>query len=68
MVGTLRPTLQILKDYQGRLSLHRHCERSEAIHGPCVGGMDCFVALLLAMTNREIEPYDFPATMHPESR
>ena len=29
---------------------HRHCERSEAIHGAASGDMDCFVATLLAMT------------------
>ena len=28
----------------------RHCERSEAIHLAASGGMDCFVASLLAMT------------------
>jgi hypothetical protein len=28
----------------------RHCERSEAIHFADCGGMDCFVASLLAMT------------------
>jgi hypothetical protein len=28
----------------------RHCERSEAIHAAASGGMDCFVAALLAMT------------------
>ncbi len=28
----------------------RHCERSEAIHLTACGGMDCFVAALLAMT------------------
>jgi hypothetical protein len=30
--------------------LARHCERSEAIHFATCGGMDCFVASLLAMT------------------
>src|SRR5206468_11516284 len=30
----------------------RHCERSEAIHSSASGGMDCFVAMLLAMTRR----------------
>ena len=28
----------------------RHCERSEAIQLGARGGMDCFVAALLAMT------------------
>jgi hypothetical protein len=28
----------------------RHCERSEAIHSTAQRDMDCFVALLLAMT------------------
>src|SRR6266704_2384445 len=32
----------------GPLGLHRHCERSEAIHG--CKELDCFVASLLAMT------------------
>jgi hypothetical protein len=32
------------------ISLLRHCERSEAIHGAARGVMDCFVASLLAMT------------------
>src|SRR5258705_13600076 len=31
-------------------SLFRHCERSKAIHRAASGGMDCFVASLLAMT------------------
>jgi len=30
----------------------RHCERSEAIHVAACRDMDCFVALLLAMTKR----------------
>src|SRR5258707_10705733 len=30
----------------------RHCERSEAIHVSTCGGMDCFVASLLAMTDK----------------
>src|SRR5207247_1707555 len=30
----------------------RHCERSEAIHSSASGGMDCFVAMLLAMKRR----------------
>src|SRR5262245_42907981 len=29
----------------------RHCERSEAIHSDVCGGVDCFVASLLAMTD-----------------
>jgi hypothetical protein len=29
-----------------RLPPHRHCERSEAIHGAACGEMDCFVASL----------------------
>src|ERR1700710_563913 len=32
--------------------LTRHCERSEAIHGAASGELDCFVAVLLAMTWR----------------
>jgi hypothetical protein len=31
----------------------RHCERSEAIHRAAKKKMDCFVALLLAMTANE---------------
>ena len=31
---------------------HRHCERSEAIHLSPRGNMDCFVATLLAMTEK----------------
>src|SRR5258705_9971223 len=31
-------------------SFLRHCERSDAIHVSACGGMDCFVAALLAMT------------------
>jgi hypothetical protein len=31
--------------------LPRHCERSEAIHVSTCGAVDCFVALLLAMTD-----------------
>src|ERR1700761_8086084 len=33
-----------------RSDCFRHCERSEAIHSSACGDMDCFVALLLAMT------------------
>jgi hypothetical protein len=33
----------------------RHCERSEAIHRNYEKSMDCFVATLLAMTNRSNE-------------
>ena len=32
------------------IAVGRHCERSEAIHHAACGTMDCFVALLLAMT------------------
>jgi hypothetical protein len=39
-------------DQVARTSMHvpRHCERSEAIHVTACGGVDCFVASLLAMT------------------
>src|SRR5438445_9278468 len=36
-------------------AFHRHCERSEAIHGhPAYGRMDCFASL--AMTAEIVEP------------
>jgi hypothetical protein len=39
---------------------NRHCERSEAIHAATQRRMDCFVALLLAMTSR----YNFAIPPH----
>lgn len=42
----------------------RHCERSKAIHRGTRGGMDCFVALLLAMTAETIRAPS-PACPHP---
>jgi hypothetical protein len=36
---------------------NRHCERSEAIHLTSKERMDCFVALLLAMTLRAELPF-----------
>jgi hypothetical protein len=34
-----------------RCHLSRHCERSEAIQNSLRARMDCFVAVVLAMTN-----------------
>src|SRR5258708_18507279 len=54
--GPLNTTSTSCRPHRGRegvlvarLQL-RHCERSAAIHSPECGVMDCFVALLLAMT------------------
>ncbi len=35
---------------------HRHCERSEAIQHSRAGKQDCFVAALLALTIKEVNP------------
>ena len=42
--------LDCMSTQDGLRSPHRHCERSEAINRAASGGMDCFVASLLAMT------------------
>src|SRR5271154_3573672 len=41
--------------------MFRHCERSEAIQRDDPA-LDCFVALLLAMTNRKLTPSSPPST------
>jgi len=46
-----KPRAQSVARMQSRIWERRHCERSEAIHLAVRRKLDCFVALLLAMTS-----------------
>jgi hypothetical protein len=59
--GSGHRAILVVLENDGAIS--RHCERSEAIHSR-EGGMDCFVAALLAMT---AGPSSWPGLSRPST-